>query len=332
MRLRGALVGAAALLLGAAGCAASHHPTRAAVLGAPTSSDAMLRVVDEPAPIAFARIVVADWAVPLSGLLNLDHPSAQAAGLVDREEPIQIYLYVLEHPRFGRFLVDSGISAELADPTQSARLSFLVRSSMNTDALRVRTTTPAWLAEHGGSVDGVFLTHIHLDHIMGLSELPSDTAVYAGPGETTASRLLHMFTRGTTDRLLAESPPISVWRFERDPSGRFAGVIDVFGDGSVFALHVPGHTPGSTAYLVRTPSGPRLLVGDASHTAFGWSNGVEPGGFSLDQPRSAESLAALRKLVEAHPSIEVHLGHQSLDGSHVTRSAGARAGAGSPED
>jgi len=33
-----------------------------------------------------------------------------------------------------------------------------------------------------------------------------------------------------------------------DPSGLFAGVLDVFGDGSFWALWVPGHTPGSTAY------------------------------------------------------------------------------------
>ena len=68
------------------------------------------------------------------------------------------------------------------------------------------------------------------------------------------------------------------------------GIIDVFGDGSVWAIHVPGHSPGSTAYLVRTPRGSKLLVGDASHTRWGWENGVEPGTFSLDGPRSAESL------------------------------------------
>jgi glyoxylase-like metal-dependent hydrolase (beta-lactamase superfamily II) len=86
----------------------------------------------------------------------------------------------------------------------------------------------------------------------------------------------------------------------------------VFGDGSLFALHVPGHTRGSLAFLARTPRGPVLLVGDACHTAWGWKNGVEPGEFSTDGPRSAESLARLLDLARRHPSIDVRLGHQPL--------------------
>jgi glyoxylase-like metal-dependent hydrolase (beta-lactamase superfamily II) len=92
-------------------------------------------------------------------------------------------------------------------------------------------------------------------------------------------------------------------------------VLDVFGDGSLFALHVPGHTRGSTAFLARTLAGPKLLTGDACHTAWGWVHGVEPGSFSTDGPRSVGSLAALRALAAEHPEIEVHLGHQSLDGT-----------------
>ena len=106
--------------------------------------------------------------------------------------------------------------------------------------------------------------------------------------------------------------PLREWGFETDPSGRFAGVADVFGDASVWALHVPGHSAGSTAYLVRAPKGPVLLVGDACHTAWGWRNGVEPGDFSHDKPLSRRSLEQLQALVRRHPTIDVRLGHQPL--------------------
>jgi glyoxylase-like metal-dependent hydrolase (beta-lactamase superfamily II) len=89
-------------------------------------------------------------------------------------------------------------------------------------------------------------------------------------------------------------------------------LLDVFGDGSLFALHVPGHSPGSTAFLVRTPEGSRLLVGDATHTRWGWNNGVEPETFSSDQPRSVVSLKTLLDLSKQFPTVEVHPGHQSL--------------------
>jgi glyoxylase-like metal-dependent hydrolase (beta-lactamase superfamily II) len=110
--------------------------------------------------------------------------------------------------------------------------------------------------------------------------------------------------------MLEQSGPLREWSYKEDPDGRFSGIIDIFGDASVWAIHVPGHSPGSTAYLVRTPSGPKLLVGDASHTRWGWENGVEPGTFSLDGPRSVGSLAVLRELAREFPQLEIYLGHQ----------------------
>jgi N-acyl homoserine lactone hydrolase len=304
-----ALIGALVL---AGGCAQSGHPTRPGQLGRIASSEEMLAVISEPGPVRFTRVVAADWVVPLSGLLNLDHPKAKAARLTDGEEAIQIYFYVLEHPRFGTYIIDSGVSRELLEPEKSERISFLVRRFMNTAALKVHVTTADWLAERGGQLDGVFLTHIHMDHIMGLADLPQGTPIYTGPGEAGASAFMNVFTRGSIDRLLAGVSPLSEWPFEDDAGGRFEGVLDVFGDGSVWALQVPGHSPGSTAFLVRSEQGPKLLVGDVSHTAWGWEHDVEPGSFTEDHELNRQSLMALRALAAAHPKLEVHLGHQSV--------------------
>ncbi len=87
-------------------------------------------------------------------------------------------------------------------------------------------------------------------------------------------------------------------------------MLDVFGDGSVWALWVPGHTPGSTAYLVRTAKGLVLFTGDACHTRWGWEHHVEPGTFTADGPLSALSFQRLQKFVEAHPGTEVRFGPQ----------------------
>jgi glyoxylase-like metal-dependent hydrolase (beta-lactamase superfamily II) len=78
----------------------------------------------------------------------------------------------------------------------------------------------------------------------------------------------------------------------------------------VFAIYTPGHTDGSTAYLVRSTQGPVLLVGDTSHTQWGWDHGVEPGDFTRDQVRNRANLRKLKALVARHPSIQVRLWHQ----------------------
>jgi N-acyl homoserine lactone hydrolase len=296
--------------LGGSGCAASHHPTQPADLGQRSSSDALLAVIARPGPVEVETVKAADWVVARSGLINLDHPKARAAGLEDGDEAIGIYFHVLRHPRFGMFIVDTGVESGFRDPDGNRRVSFLVESAMRTPDLEIHTTTSEWLATQSGPLAGVFLTHLHLDHVMGLPDVPGNTPIYAGPGEPEASGFLNLFSSGTIDAMLEESEPLREWSYVDDPGDRFAAVVDIFGDASVWAIHVPGHSPGSTAYLVRTPTGPVLLVGDACHTRWGWENDVEPGTFSLDGPRSVESLAGLRDLAREFPELEVHLGHQ----------------------
>jgi N-acyl homoserine lactone hydrolase len=143
-----------------------------------------------------------------------------------------------------------------------------------------------------------------------MADVPAGTPVHLGPGEAEERHLIGPVVRPHVDRALAGKAPLSPWPFVPEAGGAFEGVVDVFGDGTVWALWVPGHTSGSTAYLVRTPRGPVLLTGDACHTRWGWEHEVEPGTFSSDLPRSAESLGRLRRLVAGHPSVEVRLGHQ----------------------
>jgi glyoxylase-like metal-dependent hydrolase (beta-lactamase superfamily II) len=196
---------------------------------------------------------------------------------------------------------------------------------MHVQDMKVRTDTASWIAAHREPVRGVFLTHLHLDHIGGMRDVPRDATIFAGPGETTERSVFNAVVSSATDRALEGHGPIQEWRFERDPSGTFMGVLDVFGDETVWALWVPGHTAGSTAYLVRTSTGPVLLVGDACHTAWGWEHGVGPGSFSADQREGAKSLAALRGFVAAHPSISVRLGHQRLERERMASRRAKRA-------
>ena len=291
------------LVLCLAGCEASSVATVSADLGTPAGREQLF--IDEPGPVVFEKRVAATWAVPLSGLLNLDHPKAKAAGLQDRDEPIEIYVYVLRHPSAGTFIVDSGVSRQFALADGNPDVSALVAAAMNMDVLDLHFST-AELAEEIGGIDGVFLSHIHMDHIMGLADLPPDTPVYIGPGDASFTAVLNAATRGTTDRLLAVQGQLQEWQYGDQK------VLDVFGDRSVFAIHSPGHTPGSTAYLVQSTIGPQLILGDATHTRWGWENGVEPGSFSADMPQSADSLAWLVQLARDMPGISVHPGHQSL--------------------
>jgi len=300
---------AAALFLATA-CATTSHPVGPASLGTARTSQDLLAVIDQPGPVEVETVASADWVAPRKGLLNLEHPRARAAGLVDGLEPIQIFFHAIRHPTQGVFLVDTGIERALRDRPAEAAFRGLVASQMHLDALKVHVALGDWLEAHRDPVRGVFLTHLHPDHITGMADVAAGTPIYSGPGEAAERGLLQIVLQPNVDRALQGKGLLAPWPFAPEAGGAFEGVVDVFGDGTVWALAVPGHTIGSTAYLIRTPKGPVLLVGDACHTRWGWDHDVEPGTFSDDLPRSVGSLARLRRLVAKHPSIEVRLGHQ----------------------
>jgi glyoxylase-like metal-dependent hydrolase (beta-lactamase superfamily II) len=301
---------AAVALAGLSGCAVTGHSTQPSKLGTSRSSDDLLKVISQPGPIELESIASSDWQVDRSGLINLNNPRAKEAKLEDGPEPIQIYFHVLRHPTLGTFLVDTGVEKALRDDRDHAALSWLVVKYIKPETMTYHQTLGDWLAQQPVAPKGVFLTHLHLDHIMGMPDLPPNTPIYAGPGETTARSFKNLFTQGSSDRELEKLGPLNELAFQPDSAGRFEGVLDVFGDGSLWALWVPGHTPGSIAYVVRTPKGPVLLTGDASHTRWGWEHDVEPGTFSGDISRSARSFARLKAFAASVPDLSVHPGHQ----------------------
>lgn len=290
-------------------CSATSHPSQRANLGRAVSLAEMESRLAEPGPVQLETVNSADWSVPLSGLLNLDHPAARAAGLRDRDEPIQVYLHALRHPQQGLFWVDSGVAAALLRDPGAHGVGWLLRQGMPLDKMVMRESSGAVLRRLGGPLQGVLLTHMHLDHISGLPELPREVPLYTGPHEDSSTHWMHMATHGATDALLAGRPPLQVLPFEKTAPDTLP-VLDLFGDASVYALQVPGHTAGSVAYLVRSTTGPVLLVGDTSHTRWGWDHGVEPGSYTRDSAANARSLGLLRALAQRHPQIQVRLGHQ----------------------
>ena len=291
-------------------CTQTSHPGQPADLGKPISSAALEALIDQPGPIELKTVVGADWIADLSGLLNLNDSKAVEAGLRDHEEPIKIYTHVLRHPTQGFFLVDTGVSKRLVQDPVGVGVGWVLRKFAKIDRMQVRQDTSSIIKSEGVPLRGVFMTHLHLDHISGMPDVPKDVPIYTGPGEPEYSSFVHLVVQGTEDSLLERRPALREFQFSKDPDGTFEGVIDVFGDGSLFAISTPGHTPGHVSYLARTPTGPVLLTGDTCHTRWGWENGVEPGTYTDNRESEWKNLLALKALSERHPKMVVKLGHQ----------------------
>jgi glyoxylase-like metal-dependent hydrolase (beta-lactamase superfamily II) len=288
---------------------ATTHPTAPARIGTPVGSAVMEALVDQPGPVE-VKTVGTDWVANLSGLLNIKDPKAVQAGLKKRKEPIQIYTHVIRHPAQGFFLVDTGVSERFVNDPAGAGVGWVLRNFAGVKDMHPQPGTAAVIKAEAAPLKGVFMTHLHLDHVSGMPDIPKDVPIYTGPHEAEASLFLNLIAQGTNNRLLNGRPPLQELQIPKDPDGKFEGVTDVFGDGSFFAILTPGHTAGHLSYLARTPAGPVLLTGDTSHTRWGWENNVEPGSFLAEREPSRNSLLALKALSERHPTVTVKLGHQ----------------------
>ena len=292
------------------GCVVSRVPTAAQSMpqpAAPSPQDDWVRFLRTPGPLQHSAHTSATWAVPLKGLVDLTDPAA--AGLRQGDVPIVLPVHVLTHSDGGTWLVDSGIDTDLAEGGHGG-----VRGLVRGFTGSIEPVAP--LAEIVGerTVAGVLLTHSHLDHVLGLPDLALDVPVVMGPGELDARAGQNMLLGRTMASILGRRTAVRTLDLtDAAPLGPVPKAWDILGDGSLWALASPGHTPGSIAVLARTTEGPVLFTGDTCHTVWGWEHGVAPGTYTADADLNERSLHALKSLQQAIPELRVFVGHE-LDG------------------
>jgi N-acyl homoserine lactone hydrolase len=90
----------------------------------------------------------------------------------------------------------------------------------------------------------------------------------------------------------------------------FERVLDLLGDGSIWAISTPGHSPNHVSYLVNAQSGPVLITGDACAYHAQFEHRIRPTPGVDDQEAAIRSLAGLRELYDRFPTLQVMVGHE----------------------
>lgn len=123
----------------------------------------------------------------------------------------------------------------------------------------------------------VGLSHYHFDHIGQAADFPAATLLVGKKDFAVAKDWKPARQR------------LAPWISGSSKKLEIEGDKDVFGDGKVTILSMPGHTEGHQALLVRLASGPVLLSGDNYHFAAQVKNRGVP---SFNTSR-AETLASM---------------------------------------
>jgi N-acyl homoserine lactone hydrolase len=130
-------------------------------------------------------------------------------------------------------------------------------------------------------VDVLGISHSHADHT-GQAKLMPGARLVMGKADFDAMK-------GKLD------DPFGPWRKAGAPVTLTTADLDVFGDGTVVAYFLPGHTPGHMALLVRLKSGPVLLSGDVVHGRDTLKAKAVPT-FNADRAQSIASMERFEKL------------------------------------
>jgi len=247
--------------------------------------------------------------IHMDACLNLDPASPRQADCDHVPRDLAALVHWVHHPRFGDFLVDSGFDDSFAKHPPYGNYTEAMRLFNWANGVTNRQEPGADLSAQLAHIDvhprAVFFTHLHPDHTAGVRALGPETELVFGKAE------LSFLARAAIANHFSGKAKFSSIDFSRAPVMLPLGpCVDIFGDGSFWAISVPGHTDDDVAYLINGTT-PVLLTGDASHFAWALKMGVAPRGWNqAGTARGYVSLEQLRAFARAYPNVRIIYGHE----------------------
>jgi N-acyl homoserine lactone hydrolase len=210
--------------------------------------------------------------------------------------------FLLEHPRHGAVLVDTGLSARAAR-SRVRDLGLVNGRFFGMMEMSEDDSVAARLARRGicpTSVRTVLMTHLHGDHTSGMPDFPAATFVTTR-AEWRAARRPGASFSGYVRRHLPAERSVSFVDFEEgeDRQG-LARTLDYFEDGSVLLVSTSGHTIDHLSVLVQSGRGPVFLLGDAVYGLRNLDEDVLPWR-TADDAVYAQTMKQLRAYRDANP-------------------------------
>ncbi|HYV06041.1 MAG TPA: MBL fold metallo-hydrolase [Blastocatellia bacterium] len=163
---------------------------------------------------------------------------------------------LVRHPK-GTLLFDTGFGANVDEHVKT--IPTLMRRLTTYDK---ETSAAAQLKAHGfepGEIKMAIISHSHWDHVSGLEDLPQAEAWFSReeiddiPKLPASELIKQMSDKLELHALDLNGPPYE--NFDRS--------LDLYQDGSIVLVPLPGHTPGSIGMFVNLRSGKRFLfIGD----------------------------------------------------------------------
>lgn len=262
-------------------------------------------ILSNPQDITIEVIETGQLYISNHFFLNMKHPNAK--GLKREKITVPVYCYLIRHPILGNYLVDAGLDQSFQENPYGNIRGLLRKLFWPLKSYQKRgQDIGTQIKEKGVDLKGVFFTHLHMDHISGMQHLPKDIRLVVGKGEPNYSfgPLFYQDNFAGVETLY-EIDFDSAQSLQ--PLDRCA---DIFGDGSFWAVHTPGHRKGHVSYIVNGKENVILLTGDACDIKLGFDVGVGPGFGSYNSREAQRSLERMIDFTKTYSQIKVFFGHE----------------------
>jgi glyoxylase-like metal-dependent hydrolase (beta-lactamase superfamily II) len=218
---------------------------------------------------------------------------------------------LVQHPR-GTILYDSGLGNNVErdfkeampwgtgftfpyKPIGSARTQMIMSGKVNPDSIKT-----------------IIISHLHWDHASGIEDFP-DAEIWTIQADYNYA--IRKMGFGFS-RFMFDNDHIK-WRFihfQDKPYENFDHSLDMFGDGSVVLVPLPGHTPSLIGMFINTKSGKRyFFINDASLfsddlkvPAKAW---MEKLFVDYDKKQTEATIAKIYRLMKQYPDMVIISSH-----------------------
>lgn len=176
--------------------------------------------------------------------------------------------FLIKHPKQGYFLFDTGYSTRFLDATHAfpyriLRLATPVQISKKENAVEQLRD----MNIHPSEVQ-IILSHMHVDHVGGIHDFPTSRIIVSQKEwEFTRRSSLRLFKNFYIKELFDRIDPANLQLIDfhgKASYGPFPNAVDLFQDGSMILVPLPGHAVGQMGLLVNGLMGKRyFLIADS---------------------------------------------------------------------